>query len=363
MDHCKILWFNWRCWLNPDMGGAEVFTHEVMKRWVDAGHQITLFTARFPGSKPEELVDGVRIVRKGGKYSVYRQAKKMYKKSFRKEKYDFVIDEVNTLPFFTPNFVNNGEKVVSLIHQLAREYWFYEMPFPVSYFGYHYFEESWLKKYVNVPTATVSESTRNDLLSLGFKNVTVCSEGLNFRPLQEVPAKEDHPVVVYVGRLKQAKRPDHAIKAFKSVQKSFPNSELWIIGNGNYKKALVKMAGEGVKFFDGLNNGARRELIQRAWVLVNPSVREGFGLNIVEANALGIPCVAYNVAGLRDAVQDNETGVLVESGDVSALSEAICSILRNEPLRTRLSEKALAYSRGFSWDKVADEFINICRTS
>ncbi len=363
MDRYKILWFNWRCWLNPDMGGAEVFTHEVMKRWVQAGHEVTLFTSRYPNSKPEEVLDGVRIVRKGGKYLVYSSAKKAYKQIFRKEKFDFVVDEVNTVPFFTPKFVDNGEKIISLIHQLAKEYWYYEMPFPVSYVGYHCLEARWLKKYVDVPTVTVSESTRKDLKDLGFKRISVCSEGLNFVPLQSMPAKEGTPVVVYVGRLKQAKRPDHAIKAFRAVRNRFPNAELWIIGNGNYKNALVKMAGGGVTFYDGLDNGARRTLLQRAWVLVNPSIREGFGLNIIEANALGIPCVAYNVAGLRDAVLDGETGVLVESGNIPALSEAICGFFGNEALRARLSQKALAYSRGFSWDKVAQEFMTICKTS
>jgi glycosyltransferase involved in cell wall biosynthesis len=344
------------------MGGAEVFTREVTKRMVEQGHEITLFTSEFPNCKKEEVVDDVRIVRSGGRYTVYWEAKKHYVKRFSKEGYDVVIDEINTRPFFTQKFVNNGEKIVALIHQLAREYWFYETPFPINYIGYYFVEDRWLKSYVNVPTVTVSESTRQDLLKLGFRKVFVVPEGLNFTPLSEVPEKEEYPVVVYAGRLKRAKRPDHAIRAFKIVKEEIPNAELWVIGDGPYKKDLEKIAVDGVKFFGGLSNEHRRRLLARAWVLVNPSVREGFGLNVLEANALGTPCVAYDVAGLTDSIIDGRTGLLVkENGNVEKLSKAIIRILEDETLRKTLSVNALEYSENFNWDRTAQEFEKILK--
>ena len=66
----------------------------------------------------------------------------------------------------------------ALIHQLAREYWFYETPFPISYLGYHLLENRWLRTYVEVPTVTVSQSTKQDLVTLGFKRVFIVPEGL-----------------------------------------------------------------------------------------------------------------------------------------------------------------------------------------
>jgi glycosyltransferase involved in cell wall biosynthesis len=341
------------------MGGAEVFTREVAKRWVKAGHEVTLFTSEFLNCKREETVDGVRIVRAGGRYSVYWKAKKYYKNRFSKEGYEVVIDEINTRPFLTPRFVNNREKIVALIHQLAREYWFYETPFPISYVGYHFLENRWLRNYVDVPTVTVSESTRQDLLSLGFKKAFVVPEGLNFTPLSEIPEKEGYPVVVYAGRLKRAKRPDHAIRAFKIVKEKFQNAELWIIGDGPFRKELERIAGEGVKFFGGLPNEERRRLLAKAWVLVNPSVREGWGLNVIEANALGTPCVAYDVAGLRDSVRNGETGLLMPNGDVEALANAIIKVLSDDKLREKLSRNAIKWAGRFSWDKTAEEFLKV----
>jgi glycosyltransferase involved in cell wall biosynthesis len=116
-----------------------------------------------------------------------------------------------------------------------------------------------------------------------------------------------------------------------------------------------------VRFFSGLSNDERRDLISRAWVLVNPSVREGFGLNIVEANALGVPCVTYDVGGLRDAVINNETGLLVKSGEIKMLGETICHVLGNEDLRLKLSENALGYADSFSWDTAAEAVLMACQ--
>ena len=344
------------------MGGAEVFTREVSKRWVQNGHEVTLFTSEFPGCKREEVLDGVHIIRRGGKYSVYKNAKKYYKEFFSKENFDIVIDEVNTRPFLTPKFVNKGERIIALIHQLAREYWFYETPFPVNYVGYYFLENRWLKNYRNQLTVTVSESTRKDLQDLGFKHVSVVGEGLNFKPLDEVSKKMASPTVVYAGRLKKAKRPDHAVRAFKIVHSRFPKAELWVIGDGSFKSDLQRMASEGVMFKGHMNNDERRNSIKRSWVLVNPSVREGFGLNIVEANALGVPCVAYNVGGLRDAVVDGQTGFLVEAGNTEALAGQIIRILEDEDLRLTLSQNALSHSKAFSWDSVANEFMRVAKT-
>lgn len=361
MKSLKILVFNWRCWLNPEMGGAEVFTREVCKRWVESGHTVTLFTSQFGGCKREEFLDGVRVIRAGGKFSVYWNARKYYKKLFSKEKYDVIIDEINTKPFFTLKFANGCEKIIALIHQLAREYWFYETPFPINYIGYSFLENRWLRYYINVPTVTVSESTKQDLLNLGFKYVFIVPVGLNFKPLENIPEKESYPVIIYVGRLKKAKRPDHALKAFKIIKRRMPDAELWVVGDGYFKRSLVKMTSKGVKFFSGLNNDDRRELIKRAWVLVNPSVREGWGLNVIEANALGTPCVAYNVPGLRDSVRNGETGLLARNGDIKDLAEKIITILEDDRLRRKLSENALNYAKQFSWDKTAKEFLEILK--
>lgn len=341
------------------MGGAEVFTYEVAKRWAAFGHEITLFTSKFPGCSNEEIVDGIKIVRAGGRFTVYGQAKKFYAKRFRHEAFDIIIDEINTQPFFAQKFAKNGEKIIALIHQLAREFWFYETPFPVSYVGYHFLENRWLKQYVDVPTVTVSESTRQDLASLGFKHVSVVPEGLNFEPLKVLPEKDSEPIVVFSGRLKHAKRPDHAIKAFAIVNAKIPNAELWLFGDGPFRQTLERIAGSGVKFFGNLNNFERRDLLSKSWILIVPGVREGWGLNVIEANALGVPAVAYDAPGLCDSVRNQETGLLAENGNIKDLAEKTISVLSDDVLRKTLSVNAINYSKQFSWEITACEFMKL----
>lgn len=353
----KILIYNWRDIKNPDAGGAEVFTHEIARRWVGKGNEVTLFTSAFAGCRKEEVVDGVKIIRDGGKYSVYWKAKEYYKKLF-KGKFDIVVDEINTRPFVTPRFVNNGEKVVALIHQLAREFWFYETGFPINYLGYYFFEERWLKRYLDIPTITVSESTRKDLVALGFKNVSIVPEGINFKPLESLPQKEIEPTLIFVGRLKKAKLPDHAIRAFKIIKEKLPDAKLWVVGDGYYRKGLEKMSGMCVEFFGSVTQEKKLELMSKAHAILVPGVREGWGLVVTEANAMGTPAIGYNVNGLRDSIKDGETGILCEPNP-EAMAERAVELLQDGALRERLSRNALEWAGEFGWERSAEEFMKM----
>lgn len=352
----NILIYNWRDIKNPDAGGAEVFTHEIARRLVNKGHNITWFTAKFPGCQKEEIIDGIKIIRDGNRYTVYLKAREYYKKYFSKQGFDIVIDEINTIPFFTPKFVNNGEKIVALIHQLAREFWFYETKFPINYLGRYFFEDRWLKNYVDIPTMTVSESTKKDLIDLGFKNISIIPEGINFKPLDCVGEKEKDPTFIFVGRLKKAKLPDHAVKAFNIVKKDIPNAKLWVVGNGYYRKELEKMTGGGVKFFGAIEHQKKLDLMSRAWAILVPGIREGWGLVVTETNAMGTPAIGYNVNGLRDSIGD--TGILCDNNP-EAMAQKAFELLQNDALRERLSKSALMCARRFDWDESVREFENL----
>jgi glycosyltransferase involved in cell wall biosynthesis len=177
--------------------------------------------------------------------------------------------------------------------------------------------------------------------------------------LNDLPQKDSNPIVVFSGRLKRAKRPDHAIKAFAIVREKVPNAQLWVFGDGPFRKTLEGIYSEGVHFFGNLSNFERRQLVGKSWVLMVPGLREGWGLNIIEANALGLPAVAYNVPGLCDSVRDNETGLLAEGGKIKDIAEKTLNILTDNLLREKLSQNALKYSKHFSWDKTADEFMKL----
>ena len=354
----KILMFNWRDIKNPAHGGAEVLTHEIAKRLVAKGHEFTLFAAAFSGCKKEEIVDGVRIVRGGGQYSVYWQAFRHYKKHFQ-GKFDVVIDQINTIPFFTPFFVK--EKKFSLVHQLCREVWFYEKALPVAIVGY-LLEPIWLRLYRNVPAIAVSNSTKQDLKDRGFKSVSVISEGINFRPLDKIPEKEPN-TFIFVARLKKAKRPDHAIRAVALAKEKIPKIRLWVVGSGEkrYVKHLKALAmennlGNSVKFCGRVSQKKRNELMGKAQAILVTSVREGWGLIVTEANACGTPAIGYNVHGLKDSIKDGKTGLLTEEKP-EAMANVIIRILDNKKIRQKLSKNSLKDSKKFEWITASTQFI------
>ena len=348
-----ILIFNWKDVKNPNAGGAEVYTHEIMRRLADRGHNVALFTSKFKGCTASEVVDGVEIIREGNSYTVYLKARNFCKK--HSHKYDVVIDEINTRPFFVHRWARS--KTFALIHQLAREFWFYEMPFPLDRLGYHLLEYRWLREYADVPTITVSDSTKNDLMELGFRRVFVVHNGLNVPPLTQVPEKEPVPTVVFVGRMRRAKKPDDVLKAFRIVKNEVRDARLWMVGDGYMRKRLELKARKtrDIRFFGYVDNRIKNELVKRAWVMAVPGVREGWGQVVTDANALGTPAVGYDIHGLRDSIVHEHTGLLVDT-DPEALAEGLIKILSDKNLRTRMSKNALKWARQFSWDKSAEEF-------
>ncbi len=304
----RILVFNWRDLAHPRAGGAEVYIHAVAGEWIASGHDVTLFCASVEGHPEEEDIDGLHVVRRGGRFGVYREARRFYEREGR-GRFDLVVDEVNTRPFLTPHFVTDVP-IVAIVHQVCREIWRYEMPLPVALLGRYWLEPRWLRAYRDVPVATVSASSKESLELYGLRNVTVIPEGHD--PLAHRPqlARESAPTLLFVGRLSANKRPDHAIEAFRLVRRTFPEARLWVVGDGLMRRRLERSAPPGVTFFGRVDEGTKRELMARAHAVVATSVREGWGLVVTEAAAVGTPTIAYDLPGLRDSVRASG-GVLV----------------------------------------------------
>jgi glycosyltransferase involved in cell wall biosynthesis len=305
----RILVCNWKDLAHPLAGGAEVLTDEVTRALVLRGHAVTLFVSAVAEKPEREIVEGVEIVRRGGRLGVYREARRFWS-SEGVGHYDVVLDEINTRPFLTPRWVRDTP-VVALIHQLAREIWFDETPFPVAVLGRYVLEPWWLRAYRDVPALTVSPSSAESLARFhGWRDVTVIPEGGEPQPGPEVP-KERDPTVVFLGRLVAMKRPDDALRAFELLARREQRARLWVIGDGPLAARLRKNAPASVVFLGRLESDEVRDRLARAHVLVATSVREGWGLNVSEAAACGTPAIGYSVPGLVDSIPASG-GALVE---------------------------------------------------
>ena len=179
--------------------------------------------------------------------------------------------------------------------------------------------------------------------------------------------KSKHPSILYVGRLTTAKSIHILLNAFVQIKKDISNATLTIAGDGPNRQKLEKLSTKlgltnKVTFLGKVSESEKIKLYQESWVFVNPSLLEGWGITTIEANACGTPVIASNVAGLRDAVVDGKTGILVPYGSSHAISIAISSLLNNKRLRISLSHGALEWSKKFEWRKSSEEAINIIKT-
>lgn len=354
----RILVINWQDWTNPLAGGAEAHLRETFMRIAAMGHDVTLYCSTYPGAKSEEIVDGIRIVRHGGRNTFNFSVPRAYRELTSREHFDVVVDDLNKIPFYTPLFVKHP--LVAISHHFFGTSIFLEAG-PV--FGsYVYLAEKLVDRiYRNTRFLVVSDSTLDEFVRRGFprENFTLALNGLDHERLHPtgVP-KSAHPTVGYFGRLKKYKSPDHLVRAFARVRREVPNAELVFIGRGDFQPELARLAselgiGESTRFAGFVSEEEKLRLLQELWVVVNPSMKEGWGIVNVEANACGTPAIAADSPGLRDSVRHGHNGLLYPYADIDKLTEELLLVLGDDHLRRRLEKGALEFAASLSWDDTA----------
>lgn len=361
----KILAINWQDLSNPQAGGAEVHLEEILKRVAAKGHQITLFCSSYPGAKKSEMMNGIEILRKGSRYNFNFMVSKYIKSLIALKKPDLIIEDINKIPFYTPLFQNLPTLVV--IPHLFADSVFKEINFVLGL--YIFLSEKPIPKiYKDRKFMVISESTKFDLMKrkIPEKNIYVIKCGIDHSLYFHDPEtkKDNPPLAIYVGRLKKYKTIDCLIKALPLVLKKLPEVELVIVGDGDYalelKRLTIQLGLEKkVKFTGFVSQKEKVNWYRKAWLAVYPSFKEGWGLTNIEANACGTPVLASDVSGLRDSVKKGETGFLFEYGNKEKLAELMIEILSDSNLREKLGQGALRWAKEFSWDKAADQSLEL----
>jgi glycosyltransferase involved in cell wall biosynthesis len=364
----NILVLNWQDIKNPFGGGAEVHIHEIFKRVAAQRHNVTLFCSSFEGAPEKEVIDGINVIRRGNRNLFNYVVPWMYFRRFSKERFDIVVDDINKIPFYTPLFVK--EPLVGMVLHLFRESIFREAILPAALYVYGT-ERLALSVYRRTPMAVISDSTKEELKQFGFadaqlKDVGVAVNHTLYRELgiQKSPV----PLIGYLGRIKKYKSVDHLVRAFQRVRSKIPQARLMIVGDGDGMPALNALAAQlgvahAVTFTGYVSSEEKVRLMNQMHVVVNTSAKEGWGLTVTEANACGVPVIASNVPGLRDAVKDRETGLLYEYGNIAELAEHILAMITDEPLRARYATAAKAFAGTFSWDACTDKMLSLLETT
>ncbi len=349
----RFLMLNWRDPKNPISGGAERVSLVYLKEMVRRGHEACWFAYDFPGAAREEMFEGIKIVRGGGKGSSIPEARRWYR---RQKHFDLVIDQHHGIPWFAPWWAKTN--CVAYIHEVLGPIWDSFYPWPVSVVGR--WQEHWTHwLYRNVPFWTPSDSTRKLLQRHGVRKIHVFPNGTDATPLACLEPKQLKPPLrlMVVSRFAPNKRVDHAIKAVKVLLQRGVDIHLILVGTGEMEPALKQLAGgsgirEHIEFTGLLDEQKKDDQLRRAHFLVHTSVREGWGLNVIEANAMGTPAIVYPVGGLVDSTLHNETGLVTRAETPEAMADSILEIAKSPEKYARLRVNAWNRSKTLQWNQV-----------
>ena len=363
----KILIFSWRDIKHPEAGGSELYFHEIAKRWAKKGHRIEWIVGGWKGCLREEDIDSMHLNRVGNEFSLYLLAPFTY--LALKEKPDIVLDVSNGIPFFTPLF--SRKKKFIHMHHSHREVWFKEV-YPRG--GRYkiialicWFLENKLAPlvYRNVPAITISQSSADEIRKdkLIFKKPAIINPGINFLKYKKLP-KNKKPVILFLNRVKKYKGLDVLLKAVALIQSKDKNMfETWVAGDGDFLAEMKKYANEKhlakVTFFGRVSEEKKKKLMQKAWIFINPSFKEGWGIVNIESKYYGTAVLGSDVGGIKDSVVNGKTGLLFGYGNDKQLAEKIEYLLNHKKELETMSKYGKIYAKKFAWDEKADDYLNV----
>lgn len=348
-----IVFLTWKDILHPAHWWAEVVIHNYVKRLVSRGHKVTWFASRFPGAKSEETLDGIDIIRRYHMHTIWIFASLWYKKFMAKNDIDAILDEAGGWPLLSPLF-EKKIPIIFFIHHIW-DHEFRGIPLFGSFAKWVY---RWMiARYKNTSTITVSESTKEELISdfhFRAEQVTVIKNACDIIPLETIDFTTKDDSILFLGRLMPIKRVEDAIRAFSLFRSSdarFAHYTLDIIGenqNEEYVEMLTNLTLElslrnSVQFHGFIPKESYREKVARHKIILVPSIKEWFWLVVLEANSYGIPAIGYDVPGLRESIKDTENGFLVEDGNYVEMSKKLAWFCGNVDNYQKISIQSLEY--------------------
>ena len=360
----SVLLLCWRDTGHPQGGGSETYLQRIGAQLAESGVDVTLRTARYAGAPRRETVDGVHISRAGGRHSIYIWAglamvlARIGVGPLRNVRPDVVIDTQNGIPFLAR--LAYGRRVALLVHHCHRELW------PVAgrrtaRFGWFVESRLSVRLHRRNQYVTVSLPSARDLTDLGVDadRIAVVRNGLDEAPSETLALpRADHPRVAVLSRLVPHKQIEDALDAVAKLRPRIPGLHLDVVGGGGWHRRLEDHArqlgiADAVTFHGHVGDEAKHEVLQRCWVHVLPSCKEGWGLAVTEAAQHGVPTIGYRSSGgLTDSVVDGVTGLLVD--DHGELVVELERLLSDPVLRDQLGGKAQVRSGEFSWRQSAD---------
>lgn len=347
----NLLFVNWHDWYHSKSGGAEVYLREIARELHKIGHQIHIVCSRTENRPDEEQIEGLHFHRIGNRYNFnlvyYFHARRL----IRTINPDIIIDDQNKLPLFSVCFT--FQPVICMIMHMFKKTIFKEVFFPVAMFVY--FSEKLIRiVYKNCHFMVLGNSGQEDLveMSIPSSQIVVAEPGVDHHYYQPGTSTGDY--LLCLGRLKKYKSVDHILEAMAQLNQEGLCCHLKIAGTGDDDVRLKTIAlnlhlENQVEFLGYVPDEQVLELYQQAYLLIQPSKKEGWGLSVIEAGACRVPTIAACVPGLRDSVRNDYTGFLYEWGNVELLKEKIKYLIQHPEIREKMAQNSIEWAARFTW--------------
>ena len=191
-----------------------------------------------------------------------------------------------------------------------------------------------------------------------------------FKPMDTKKVRQqfglgNEPCVLFVGSLIPRKGLPFLVEAAKKVVRAQADTQFLIVGDGPLRNQLydslktANLSGN-FKFLGNLKDNVLPAIYNCADVFVLPSIQEGQGIVLLEAQASGKPVVAFDIGGVNEALQNKETGLLVNQGDVDALGDALLKLLTDKALREKMGSNGRKFvSENYTWDICAQKMLKV----
>jgi glycosyltransferase involved in cell wall biosynthesis len=339
----RIVFHAWRDLDHPDAGGQERLVHSLIVGLDQRGHEVALCTGTPAGRREYPVVAA------GGRFTQYLRMPFSHRRSLRDP--DLVVDVISGMTYFSPLW---QRRPTLLLHtHVHLDQWSLMFPAPIAAVGRLIEGRLVPRVYRRSLTVAISESSAHDLVGLGTDRNSIRILPVPAETPTVVGERSAEPLFVNVGRLVPYKRIDTLLRVWEDVR-PVTGGRLVIVGDGPQRAALEALAGPGVEFVGYISDEERARLQHSAWLQVHTAAHEGWGIVITEAAGHGTPTLAYRVPGVRDAVIDGETGVLVDDDD--QLTAAWIDLAQSPRRRDELGEGARRHAATHTVDAAVDAF-------
>lgn len=339
----RIVFLARRDLANPAAGGSELLVDRLAQGLTAHGHQVTLLCG---GPTAER---DYRVISAGSDIGHFLKARSTFTRQIGD--CDLLVEVCNGMPYLAPLW-HHGP-TLCLVNHVHSDLWHLRYPRPLAGLGRRLEHWALAGAHRRNLIVAMSGSTATALNHVGVdpERIRIVHSGVE-EPGPLLP-KSPQPLFVAVGRLVEYKRIDLLLRLWDLVR-PVTGGRLVIIGDGPERTRLQTIAGDGVIFTGRISEQAKHRLLCQAWLLLHPSLVEGWGLVVTEAATRHTPAIGFDIPGLRDSITHNVTGHLT-TGE-SSFAAAWCTLTLNHQHRTTLATNAAQHATQYRWNHTVHHF-------